>query len=236
MDEVQPYTTVPRDEPKDTLACRCLLFMLAFIIFFADIWILDLAEWSCRLAGLPQISGWNWYGKATSIIFSCMLLALWPWLRRNVGLRPYQSSGSGRLARICFVAILALALAIGFLVPSRRYSGDTLLFQLLMPSIDEELLFRGILLAVLERAFGHSPMSNRLRLGYAGIITCLMFGVPHGLATIDGRYQFSFLLIGTTTAWAIPATLVRTRSGSLVWPVIYHGVWNATIFAVAMMR
>jgi hypothetical protein len=35
--------------------------------------------------------------------------------------------------------------------------------QLFMPTLDEELAFRGIALALLEREFGQSAMSCRLR-------------------------------------------------------------------------
>ena len=121
-------------------------------------------------------------------------------------------------------------------MPPMAFSADTLMFQFIMPGIDEELLFRGIMLAIFERAFGQSPMSCRLRWGYAALITSVLFGLPHAVSFADGQFQFSFLLFSTTAAWAAVAALVRTRSGSLLWPIIYHGAWDGSIFLVAMLR
>jgi uncharacterized protein len=164
------------------------------------------------------------------------LLACSPWLRHNAGLRWRQSPGSARLSVGCFVIYLACAIGIGFFMPPMEFSADTLMFQFFIPGIDEELLIRGIMLALLERAFGQSPMSCQLRFGYAALITSLLFGLAHGIAVADGHYQFSILAFSTTAAWAALAALVRTRSGSLLWPIVYHGVWNGCIFLVPMVR
>ena len=149
---------------------------------------------------------------------------------------PATAPGSAKLAVGCFAVYLAVAIGIGFLQTPLPFSADTLLFQLFMPGIDEELLLRGILLALLECAFGHSPMSCRPRFGYAALITSLAFGLAHGVAFEDGAFQFSFLSFSVTAAWAALAALVRTRTGSLLWPVIYHGTWDAVIFLVPMLR
>jgi hypothetical protein len=63
-------------------------------------------------------------------------------------------------------------------MPPTAFSADTLMFQFFMPGIDEELLIRGIMLALFERAFGQSPMSCRLWFGYAALITSLIFASP----------------------------------------------------------
>jgi len=191
--------------------------------------------WVAALEGLGRFSGghwetissdWNWFGKIVSIAFSCLVLACSPWLRRNVGLRWRQAPGSARLSVGCFVIYLACAVGIGFLMPPMAFSADTLMFQFSMPGIDEELLIRGILLALLERAFGQSPMSCRLRFGYAALITSLAFAYSHGVSVVDGQYQFSLLQFSIPAVWAAVAALVRTRSGSLLWPILYHGTWN----------
>ena len=103
-----------------------------------------------------------------------------------------------------------------------------------MPGVAEELMYRGILLALFERAFGQSAMSCQLRFGYASLLTSLIFGLGHGLSYEDGHYQFSWLLFSTTAAWGALAALVRTRSGSLLWPILCHGAWDGSIFLVAM--
>jgi membrane protease YdiL (CAAX protease family) len=236
MDEARVHSADLRDDRLESPVRRLLIFSLAIAILAADFWVIDLAGHLRDWFHLPISSDWNWFGKIMSIAFSCVVLACSPWLRRNVGLRWQQAPGSTSLSVGCFVSYLACAIGIGFLMPPIAFSADTLMFQFLIPGIDEELLIRGILLALFERAFGQSPMSCRLRFGYAAMITSLAFGLPHAVSVVDGHYQFSFIQFSTTTAWAAVAALVRTRSGSLLWPIVYHGSWNGSIFLVAMVR
>jgi membrane protease YdiL (CAAX protease family) len=236
MNETTFRETDLDDRLLESRSRRLLFFVLAFAIFAADFLVIELADHLRGWVNLSSDYRWNWFGKFTSITFSCLVLACSPWLRQNVGLHWRQSPGSARLSVSCFVAYLACAIGLSFMMPPMAFSAQTLMFQFFMPGIDEEVLIRGIMLALLERAFGQSPMSCRLRFGYAALITSLVFGFPHGISIVDGKYQFSFLLFSIPTAWAAIAALVRTRSGSLLWPIIYHGVWNGSIFLVAMMR
>ena len=116
------------------------------------------------------------------------------------------------------------------------FSTDTLMFQFFIPAIDEELMFRGIVLALLERAFGQSPMRCRLRFGYAALIMSIVFGLGHAFSMEDGRLHFAALMFSFTAVWAAIVTLVRTRSGSLIGPIILHAIWDGVIFLVAMLR
>ena len=68
-------------------ARRWQIFLLAIAILLADLWVVDLAHQLRVWADLPKFSQWNWLGKAASIAFSCLVLAGFPWLRHNVGLR-----------------------------------------------------------------------------------------------------------------------------------------------------
>jgi len=225
-----------QEERHEPPSRRRLIFLLAIALSLADLLVLDVAHDVRVWAHLPKISQWNWFGKSISIAFSCLLLACSPWLRQNVGLRWRQAPGSIRLSLGCFVTFLACAIGIGFQNPSIPFSADTLMYQFFMPGIAEELMDRGILLALFERSFGQSPMSCRLRFGYAALITSLIFGFGHGVSVDDGRLAFSFLQFSIPTLIAAALALVRTRSGSLLWPILCHGTWNGPIFLVRMLQ
>jgi membrane protease YdiL (CAAX protease family) len=171
-------------------------------------------------------TNWNWSGKAAGIVFSAVVLACSPWLRQNVGLHWRQSPGSLRWSLIIFVSFLGCGIVSGFIdpLPSSRNTPDTLFFQATMPSLEEELASRGIMLALLEKAFGQSPMSCRWRFGWAALITSLLFWQGHGLYRVDTFF------IGAALA------LVRTRSGSLLWPMLCHSAVNVGSVAIVMMR
>ncbi len=176
---------------------------------------------------------WNWGGKFTSLAFCGALLAGSPWLRQNVGLRWKQAPGSVGVSVACFLVCTATGAVQGFCSSALPFSGETLLFEALMPSLDEELAVRGIALAWLERAFGESPMSGRLRYGWAALVTSVFFGLAHSVGVSQGLH-FSALAFGLTFGFASVAALARTRSGSLLWPVLCHSGWNVSSFLLRM--
>jgi membrane protease YdiL (CAAX protease family) len=89
------------------------------------------------------------------------------------------------------------------------------------------------MLALLERAFGHSPMSCRWRFGWAAVITSLLFW--HDV-TIQGGWLMIFFSRVDTVVFAATMALIRTRSGSLLWPILCHSALNVPLFVVATMR
>ncbi|HEX3601823.1 MAG TPA: CPBP family intramembrane glutamic endopeptidase [Lacipirellulaceae bacterium] len=236
MDNAESNANAKPNEPPESRALRWFALLSALGILAADFFVIGAATSFAVSASIFRTSQWNWFGKLASILFSCALLACSPWLRQNVGLRWRQAPGSFKLSAGCFVVFLGCAIGLGFLMPPAAFSVDTLLFQFFIPAIDEELLLRGIMLALLECAFGQSPMSCQLRFGYASLVISLFFGMAHAISFEDGQIHFAMLIFSITTIWAAVVALVRTRSGSLLWPTIMHGTWDGSIFLVAMLR
>jgi membrane protease YdiL (CAAX protease family) len=207
---------------------------LAYLFLVANCFLLYLPNFvpCLRLPG----SHWNWSGKMLAIAFSCLVLAWSPWLRQNIGLRWRQSPGSIWVSLPCFLVCLGSGIASGFYVSQKAFSPETLLFQLFMPTLDEELAFRGIALALLEREFGQSPMSCRLRYGWAAFILALIFGFAHAVTLAGGHIGLSLPPLVITFYIASVLTIARIRSGSLLWPMLCHSASNVALFTVAMMR
>lgn len=80
----------------------------------------------------------------------------------------------------------------------------------------EELLFRGFLFGVLRRSAAGSAG--------AGIVTAAVWSSLHAAYSPYG--MAAIFLIGLYLAW------VRERTGSLVTPMICHGLYNGTVVAV----
>ena len=169
---------------------------------------------------------YNWGGKLVSLIFAGVLLASSPWLRQNIGLRWRQSPGSIRLSLVCFLACIAAGIVTELPLRPEMFSLETLLFEAFVPSITEELAYRGIMLSLLERAFGHSPISCQMRYGWAALITSVLFGLLH---LPDPASVLFAAAAGSVLA------LVRTRSGSLLWPILCHTALNLPHHASSMM-
>ncbi|HEX5314246.1 MAG TPA: CPBP family intramembrane glutamic endopeptidase [Gammaproteobacteria bacterium] len=113
------------------------------------------------LVYLPMQSGvyevlhlqWNWFGKFLAVVWAVLFLAFGPLSFQDAGVRKPRS-GTGKSAAIVVVVLAAVAFsAHWFLSSGAPRSVETLLYQLTMPAIAEELVFRGVLFTVLERAF-----------------------------------------------------------------------------------
>jgi len=207
---------------------------LAIGFLVADYLVLSFAHCLPVLRDLP--SDWNWSGKITSIAFSCTLLGFWPRLRKDVGLHWRQSRGSKTLSICGFLACLAVGVYFGFAEAPIAFSGMTFLFQFFMPGIDEEIAFRGIAMALIERAAGKSPQSDQLRYGKAALYTSLVFGLAHAISFENGHLGFALFAFFLTGLFASLMAIVRTRSGSLLWPILSHCAWDGTLFFVRMLR
>jgi uncharacterized protein len=179
---------------------------------------------------------WNWSGKIIAFALSCAVLGYSPWLRQNVGLQWRQSPGSLPISLLCLLLCLGGGIAFGFYYLPEAFSRETLLFELFMPTLDEELAFRGIASAMLEREYGQSPMDCRLRYGRAAFILSLVFGLSHAVGMANGHFNFDLLPLVRTFFFSSILMIARTRSGSLLWPMLCHSTWNMAFFAVAMMR
>ncbi len=82
--------------------------------------------------------------------------------------------------------------------------------------VAEELLFRGFLFGVLRR--------SATGVAGAGIVTAAVWSSLH--ATYSPYGMAAIFMIGLYLAW------VRERTGSLVTPMICHGLYNGTVVAV----
>jgi membrane protease YdiL (CAAX protease family) len=114
-----------------------------------------------------------------------------------------------------------------------------LLFQILLPGLGEETLFRGLLLGILEAL---SPSRLRIRkfsISTAGITIAILFALAHSASFFTGPWlaalgqQLYAVALGILYAW------LREKSGSLLAPIIAHNLSDftetAAIFVLAAL-
>lgn len=179
---------------------------------------------------LPDLR-WNWLGKILAIAATVIVIVKSPqasWRDAGVTLRQARGSVLPVLAVIAVMAIAAgiLRYALG---GSPDRSAETLAYQFLMPSIDEELFYRGLLFALLASAFSQplSAGSNAITPHLA--LTALIFGVGHALSFTGGAPGFDVIsfcytgVIGLVLAWA------RQRTGSILLPMFGHTLVNVGV-------
>ncbi len=179
-------------------------------------WIGDRWDWSGQLLGLAGV-----LGVAALLVRKGML----DW--NDAGITLAHARGSLPSALGVTVVILGINYALMSL-SSFRLPGvplETWLYQGTLPGLVEETVFRGVLLALAERAVatrhaGWDVMGARI--GWGGLLVTFAFLALHGIS------------LGTVLG-VLPAALLyfwlRQRTGSLLLPIVAHNLWNLSVYA-----
>lgn len=176
------------------------------------------------IKGLNLVGGsWNWTGKFLSLALSATVIAALRLSPAAVGLTLKQ-----RHAKTGLVALLLFIVwgsCLGMLFKPGVPDMETLLFQVTMPALSEELVYRGIAPAILLGLF------RRQRADYGmpwGVIlsTAVVFGVWHGLRYSNGTFGFDAMSALFPFIGSIPGGWLRFKTGSLVFPVLAHSFAN----------
>ena len=171
-------------------------------------------------------SRWNWEGKTRAVLMSLAVASL-PvvgWRRSGLTLHQDRQWLKGALILSGLLVLLFLGLAIW--APGEVFDADSLAFQLTMPGLDEELFYRGVLLLMLNEAFGRPVRILGAPMGWGAVVSSVAFGLAHGLGYADGAFTFDAML---TVATGVPALLLvwlKEKTGSLLLPILMHNFGN----------
>lgn len=207
---------------------------LCWAALFLGLLILDIA-----LVYLPLQSGvyetlhlqFNWFGKCLAVVWAVLFLAFGPLSFQDAGVRKPRPSSSKSAAIVVAVLAAVAFIAHWFLSSGTPRSAEMLLYQLTMPAIAEELVFRGLLFAILERAFREATQATRWWQSRSVWVTALAFALFHGWSVSHGSFQFNAAAFALPFVFGVIAGALRKRTGSLLFPVVLHSVVN---FAAAV--
>lgn len=190
----------------------------------------DLATVLPRLLPALDIVGsgqWNWSGKLWSIALALVAIFALRLGRADVGL---VAPNNVKVSIIVTAALIAFSFSLGFVFDPDIPNAETVAFQLLMPGLAEELAYRGVAPAILlglYRSESTLQPQGAARIPWNVIlITSIMFGTWHGLSFGDGSFSFSPLPALFPFIGAIAYGWLRFYSGSLLFPIVAHGLGN----------
>jgi len=212
-----------RDPTRRAWALAALATLALFLALRAlpqvvpgERWIGDAWDWIGPLLGLAGV-----LGAAALLVRKHML----DW--HDAGITLAQARGSLPIALGVTVVTLGINYAVMSL-SSFRLPGvplETWLYQGTLPGLVEETVFRGVLLALAERAVAtrHARWDVMgARIGWGGLLVTLSFLALHGIS------------LGTVLG-VLPAALLylwlRQRTGSLLLPIVAHNLWNLSVYA-----
>jgi membrane protease YdiL (CAAX protease family) len=201
------------------------------VLFFLVVLVDDLLLRTVPAPIFFQELRWNWFGKLVDFSAAVVFVVFYKGLsRKEYGITLSLEKGSLKpvvISILGFIFLTTLSEIGGeFHLPSR----ETILYQLTMPGLSEELIFRGILLALLNKTYGTPWKLWGAHLGWGAIITTLLFGLVHGLS-FSPSYEFQFNLgaILATGASGFFFVWLKERSKSLLPGILTHNLSNVII-------
>ena len=204
-----------------------LLFAVFFLLDMACIWLFKLVK------VVPDWGGWNWQGKVLEAGWPVLLALALPaaFGAKRIGLALPENKRNWRdFAVACLLYTLIMVPLLLYMAGGHpKFGADlpTYAYEGSMPGLGEEFVYRGVLLMLLNEAFGRPWKFAGIQLGWGFVIVTAMFGSLHGIdasSFTDVHIYWSAMifpaLTGLVLAW------LRERSGS-VWPgVLFHNFVN----------
>lgn len=168
----------------------------------------------------------NWQGKVLATGVAAAVIVAYPhltWRRVGLGLpRP----GWARPFAITLAAFVVAGLLLNVLSPSNDGGGEAVLFQATMPGLQEELLFRGVLFALLDQSFRRRRRLWGADVGWSLPVTAALFALVHGVGLVAGQVVLDPAALAFTAVLGLVLGWARARCGS-IWPcVVLHNTWN----------
>jgi uncharacterized protein len=205
---------------------RAWLPLVAFIALFA----LDKLVLRLPRVGPFEELVWNWQGKLLELAWVIAVVAAARRLTlRDIGV---VAPCPGWFSATLPVAIATLALPLAFLPLGARVelTAEGWLFQATMPGLAEELVFRGVLLELCDRAFGRPWRIADADVGWGLIVTTILFAAVHSVhVDRDGALHVYVLLAAGPLVGGLLAGWARARIGSVVPVAVLHNLSNLMI-------
>lgn len=181
---------------------------------------------------------WNWTGKFFGIIFGILVYII---IRKKIS--PYDfikiKQEQQYIQKTIIATILITCIAFfSYFDSSMKMDGETLLYQLTMPGLDEEILFRAVLLGLLLKCLKKNIKIGQFNLGSPSVLIIgLLFGLLHGLTLTDEfNLKFDSLYFLSTFVFGYVWSWITLKSESILQPVISHNVSNFVIYLIRMTK
>jgi membrane protease YdiL (CAAX protease family) len=135
------------------------------------------------------------------------------------------------LITVLVVFTVATVMNVTFSSP-REWNVESIAYQLTMPGLNEEIVYRGILLGLLVKILNPNSFLHP-----AILATALLFGMAHGLI-LNESYEvvfkaqafFETMIMGMIWAW------VTLKTGSIMLALLSHNLGNASGHLISMIK
>lgn len=199
-----------------------------FILFFCLLFVFD--GLVVRLLNVDLFAGqqWNWVGKTASaawaigFVYTSTLLS-----KADAGWTLKVKQGKSVFVLTALFLLLRLGLRIFFQRFAGGYRLETFCYEATLPGLSEEIVFRGILLGLLNKAFPATWTLLNASFGWGLVLTSVLFGLVHGLSFKEHwRPDFSSQRFLMTGGLGFVLGFIKEKAKSLAPAVLFHNLWN----------
>ena len=182
----------------------------------------------------------NWSGMLLSLAFALVFIFFHSRSARiTIGFTRIFRKETLKTGLLIFLGFLVFDLIFKLLIFPKGGSFDLeqFIFQATLPGITEELVYRGILLWILSKAFNPSKRIKGVLFGWGVIIVTFLFAMIHGVVlteSMDLRVDYvtiTYLFLITSLSLGI----LRKLSGNLILPTVAHNVINLMNFFIRLL-
>lgn len=174
-------------------------------------------------------TNWNFSGKIFSIFFSILFFLLF--LRKkttNNFVKFSKGQKIGRSLIIVFIILILFAVLDGLLFGSpQNIDNEKLIYQLVLPGIDEELAYRGILLGLFSYILIYEIKVYSFKINPSILITAILFGLIHGLKVTENlELSFNVFITCKTFIYGFFWGWLTVETKSVLIPIFFHNYSN----------
>jgi hypothetical protein len=205
-----------------------LKYLGFFILYF-------LADVFLQASGKQLINldlKFNWAGKFLSLVLALIIIfSVSKEERIKIGFTSKTNSpASLKFGLLVFFGFTFFDIIFKLILfpKGNAFNLETFLFQATMPGLTEEILFRGISLWLLDKAFAPTWNYRGIKFGWAFVIVTVLFGVSHG-AILDQDLHLKFdiiTMVYLTLISSLSVGILRQFSGNLIYSILGHNTIN----------
>ena len=214
-----------------------------YLILFAGYFLLDsyLRIFGSQYLKLDFLTlNWNWSGAFLAFVLALIFVVYHSkQIREDIGFTTKFNKNTLKSGIWIFLGFLLFDFIFKMIIFPKEgeFNLEQFMFQATMPGLSEEIVYRGILLWILTKAFVPSKVINGIMFGWGFIIVTFTFAMVHGVAlTKTMEIKIDYITIAyITLITSLSLGILRKFSGNLILPTIGHNVVNLMSFFIRLM-
>ena len=186
----------------------------------------------------PEGLIYNWIGQSLKIAWVLIFLWLCPLKAKDIGLTFKQRSGTILPAVLVTIGVIAFKVVLTALFsasPPGELLLETVLFQIIMPPLAQELLHSGLLLSLMIIALGGTEIDQKFEWNRVIVLAVILTAVSHGIKfglRFDAGLQFNFIVFLTPFIGKLVYAWLRLSTGSLLFPILAYSLSNLGVLFI----